>query len=84
MSTTLADELQHFRLKTLPTTEDALEWRERPHDDLVFAVAVAAWQGERGRIFRRRVRARPIGSGTAADLVVGVVGRSGRSGRTTT
>ncbi|HEX3149845.1 MAG TPA: hypothetical protein VHR66_17340 [Gemmataceae bacterium] len=25
----------------------AVEWRERPHDDLVLAVAVAAWQAER-------------------------------------
>jgi hypothetical protein len=45
---TLAEELQQFRLKTVPLTEDVVEWRERPHDDLVLAVAVAAWQGERG------------------------------------
>jgi hypothetical protein len=25
----------------------ALSWREREHDDLVLAVALAAWQGER-------------------------------------
>ncbi len=24
-----------------------IEWQERPHDDLVLAVAVAAWQAER-------------------------------------
>jgi hypothetical protein len=45
---TLADELQQFRMKTVPLTDDVIEWRERPHDDLVLAVAVAAWQGERG------------------------------------
>jgi hypothetical protein len=48
MAGTLAEELQQFRLKAVPLTENAQEWRERPHDDLVFAVAVAAWQGERG------------------------------------
>jgi hypothetical protein len=25
---------------------DALSWREQPHDDLVLAVALAAWYGE--------------------------------------
>jgi hypothetical protein len=44
----IADELQQFRLKTVPLSENEVEWRERPHDDLVLAVAVAAWQGERG------------------------------------
>lgn len=44
---TLAEELQQFRLKAVPLTDAAVEWRERPHDDLVLAVAVAAWQGER-------------------------------------
>jgi hypothetical protein len=47
MAATLAEELQQFRLKAVPLTDDVVEWRERPHDDLVFAVAVAAWQGER-------------------------------------
>lgn len=40
-------ELQHFQLKAVPLKPDALEWRERPHDDLVLAVAIAAWQAER-------------------------------------
>jgi hypothetical protein len=44
---TLAEELQQFRMKTAPLTDDVVEWRERPHDDLVLAVAVAAWHGER-------------------------------------
>ena len=47
MAATLADELQQFRLRTVPLTDDVVEGRERPHDDLVLAVAVAAWQGER-------------------------------------
>jgi hypothetical protein len=44
----LAEELQQFRMRTVPMTDDVIEWRERPHDDLVLAVAVAAWQAERG------------------------------------
>jgi hypothetical protein len=47
MAATLAEELQQFRLRTVALTDDVVEWRERPHDDLVLAVAVAAWQGER-------------------------------------
>jgi hypothetical protein len=38
----IAKELQQFRPKTVPLTDDVIEWRERPHDDLVLAVAVAA------------------------------------------
>jgi hypothetical protein len=45
---TLAEALQQFRAKTVSLTDDVVEWRDRPHDDLVPAVAVAAWQGERG------------------------------------
>jgi len=48
MAATLADELQQFRLRTVTPTDNVVEWRERPHDDLVLAVAVAAWQAERG------------------------------------
>jgi hypothetical protein len=44
---TLAGELQHFQLKAVPLKPDALEWRERPHDDLVLAVAIAVWEAER-------------------------------------
>lgn len=44
---TLVEELQQFQLKTVRLTQDAtIEWRERPHDDLVLAVAIAAWQAE--------------------------------------
>jgi hypothetical protein len=48
---TLTRELMTFRAKvTTATGNETLEaWRERPHDDLVLAVAVAAWQAERYR-----------------------------------
>jgi hypothetical protein len=53
---TLIEELQNFQVKvTDADKEDALSWRERPHDDLVLAVAIAAWQGERGREVNMRV-----------------------------
>jgi hypothetical protein len=44
---TLAEELQQFQLKTVSLDPAAVEWRDRPHDDLVLAVAVAVWQAER-------------------------------------
>lgn len=48
LAPTLVTELQQFQLKAVPISADALiEWRERPHDDLVLAVAVAAWLAER-------------------------------------
>jgi hypothetical protein len=48
---TLRRELLTFRTR-VPAAKgnETLEvWRERPHDDLVLAAAVAAWQGERYR-----------------------------------
>jgi hypothetical protein len=45
----LAQESWQFQLKAVPLTQDAvLDWRERPHDDIVLALAVAAWLAERG------------------------------------
>jgi hypothetical protein len=45
---TLVQELTNFRVKaTLSATETLESWREGPHDDLVLAVAIAAWQSER-------------------------------------
>lgn len=44
---TLVTELQHFQLKAVPLDPSALEWRERPHDDLVLAVGIAVWPAER-------------------------------------
>jgi len=38
----LTEELQQFQIRTLSSMSDSvLEWRERPHDDLVLAVAIA-------------------------------------------
>jgi hypothetical protein len=43
----LVHELETFRAATPVLRGDAVEeWRERDHDDLVLAVAVAAWVGE--------------------------------------
>ena len=45
---TLARELSTFQIKVSLTADEALlDWRQRPHDGLVLAVAVAAWLGER-------------------------------------
>jgi hypothetical protein len=47
-SQTLVQELRSFRVKVILSPNDTLEaWREGPHDDLVLAVAIAAWQSER-------------------------------------
>jgi hypothetical protein len=45
----LAEELQHFRMKPQAASDAAsdVSWRERPHDDLVLALALACWQAER-------------------------------------
>jgi hypothetical protein len=43
----LVRELEHFRVKVPTARTDTFEsWREGQHDDLVFAVALAAWVGE--------------------------------------
>ena len=44
----LLEELTNFKAKVTAVTPDSFEsWREMPHDDLVLAVAIAAWRGER-------------------------------------
>jgi hypothetical protein len=51
---TLVQELQTFQLKVTVSAAAALTpeaWRDRPHDDLVLAVAIAAWEGENLRTF---------------------------------
>ena len=46
--TLLMQEMQSFRVKiTAAANETFGAWRERDHDDLVLAVALAAWWGER-------------------------------------
>ncbi len=44
----LARELVNFRFRMgQERSEDVLDWREGPDDDLVLALAIAAWQAER-------------------------------------
>ena len=44
---TLTAELATFRLRNPAAANESFEsWRERPHDDLVLAVALAAWLAE--------------------------------------
>jgi hypothetical protein len=58
----LKDELLAFKPK--PDKPDDLEgWRERPHDDLVLAVAVSTWAAQR---FLRKERSMPLGALGAA------------------
>jgi hypothetical protein len=43
----LVRELDHFKVKITPTGGESFEaWRERDHDDLVLAVALACWLGQ--------------------------------------
>jgi hypothetical protein len=44
----LVKELQNFQIKLTPTANDVVTtWREGRNDDLVLAVAIAAWAGEK-------------------------------------
>lgn len=51
---TLTKELSAFRAKiNINTGNESFEaWREKDHDDLVLATALAIWQGEQGRSLR--------------------------------
>jgi hypothetical protein len=43
----LGKELENFKIRPPSVKEDDLAaWREGPHDDLVLAIALAAWLGE--------------------------------------
>ena len=49
MASVLVKELETFRVKITASANETFEsWRERDHDDLVLAVAMAAWVGDRG------------------------------------
>jgi len=49
MAPLLVKELETFRVKITASANETFEsWRERDHDDLVLAVAMAAWVGDRG------------------------------------
>jgi hypothetical protein len=58
---TLTKELQTFKVKvSLDTGNESFEaWRERDHDDLVLAVAIAAWQGERYKPWKLEIIGHP-------------------------
>jgi hypothetical protein len=43
---TLVQQLATFKAKVPAQDETLLDWRERPHDDMVLAVAIAAWQAQ--------------------------------------
>jgi hypothetical protein len=46
----LRKELQHFKVKVTTAGNETFEaWRERDHDDLVLAVALACWAGGKPR-----------------------------------
>jgi hypothetical protein len=48
LADTLAKELEMFRVKvTADRNETFASWRERDHDDLVLALALAVWYGEK-------------------------------------
>ncbi len=58
---TLVKELVNFQTKPAPAAGGAdpiAAWREGKHDDLVFAVAIAAWQAERQIEYWREFRPR--------------------------
>ncbi len=57
LARTLTDELVAFRPKA-HRPDDLEGWRERPHDDLVLAVATSVWAAER---FMRKAESRPVG-----------------------
>lgn len=47
-ASTLVEELQQFQIRNVSLAQTSLlEWRDRPHDDLVLAVAIAVWMAER-------------------------------------
>jgi hypothetical protein len=49
MAPVLVKELESFRVKITASANETFEaWRERDHDDLVLATALAAWVGEHG------------------------------------
>ncbi len=63
-SKTLASELLNFRIKIgAKTGHDSYEhWREKDHDDLLFATAVVAWYAvKKGRPIARALGAKPYG-----------------------
>jgi hypothetical protein len=57
----LVNELGSFKVKVVTSVNESFsEWRERPQDDLVFAVAVACWAATNPSINSLGVRAVPF------------------------
>lgn len=54
---TLTKEMLAFKVTFSKTGHDTYgnDWRENDHDDMVLAVALAAWHGERVRVARQRL-----------------------------
>jgi hypothetical protein len=74
---TLVKEFLTFRIKMTAAGNETFEaWRERDHDDLVLAVALAAWLGERGSRVRVPVTAGQLVTGVA-QLRLGAPGSAG-------
>lgn len=56
----LVRELGLFRAKVTADRNETFEsWRERDHDDLVLALALACWAGRRGRVYVAKSPPRP-------------------------
>lgn len=59
----LIQELRSFRVQISDAGHDSYgAWRSGEHDDMVLAVALAAWLGQRHRPFARRHEAEPVSS----------------------
>ena len=69
----LVRELENFRVRiTAAARETFGAWREGQHDDLVLAVALACWWGERGYYGPFEVTADPSSRSLLADIPEGV------------
>lgn len=65
---TLVRELLAFRVKITAHANETFEaWRESAHDDLVLALALAAWYAERGRPFTAAAGGTRTVGGTIGD-----------------
>lgn len=60
-ASTLRDELKLFDLKNTSGNDNEIDWRVRPHDDLVLATALACWLPENGVREAKIVSSRSMG-----------------------
>jgi hypothetical protein len=56
----LVRELENYRPKVMLPTSELLQWRDGKHDDLLLAVALAAWGGERALLTEGRRERRTV------------------------